>query len=40
VPDWPMLLGTAVIIGTGIYTFHREQKTARLAAEAAAGEGM
>jgi drug/metabolite transporter (DMT)-like permease len=40
VPDGPMLIGTAVIIATGIYTLYRERKTANLAAEAMAGEGM
>ncbi len=39
-PDWPMLLGTAIIIGTGVYTFHRERQASRLMAEAAAGEGL
>jgi drug/metabolite transporter (DMT)-like permease len=40
VPDLPMLIGTAIIIATGVYTFHRERKQARLQAEALAGEGM
>jgi drug/metabolite transporter (DMT)-like permease len=40
VPDAPMLAGTAIIIATGVYTFHREHRTARLKAEAMAGEGM
>jgi len=40
VPDWPMLLGTAIIIATGVYTFHRERNMARLRAEAASGEGL
>jgi len=40
VPDLPMLIGTAIIIATGVYTFHRERKAARLKAEAFAGEGM
>jgi drug/metabolite transporter (DMT)-like permease len=40
VPDAPMLIGTAIIIATGVYTFHRERRTARLRAEATAGEGM
>jgi hypothetical protein len=35
-----MLVGTAIIIATGVYTFHRERQTARLRAEAMAGEGM
>jgi drug/metabolite transporter (DMT)-like permease len=39
VPDGPMLLGTLVIAASGIYTFSRERNLARLAAEAAAGEG-
>ena len=40
VPDLPMLIGTEIIIATGIYTFHRERMAARLKAEAFAGEGM
>ena len=40
VPDWPMLIGTAIIIATGVYTLYRERKAANLAAEAMAGEGM
>ena len=40
VPDWPMLIGTAIIIATGVYTFRRERNLARLAAEAEAGEGI
>jgi len=39
-PDTPMLIGTTVIIASGIYTLYRERKTANLAAEALAGEGM
>ncbi len=40
VPDWPMLIGMAVIAASGIYTFVRERNQARLALKAAAGEGM
>ena len=40
VPDWPMLVGTSVIIASGIYTFSRERNLARLAEEATAGEGF
>jgi drug/metabolite transporter (DMT)-like permease len=40
VPDWPMLAGTVVIAASGIYTFSRERNLARLAEEAAAGEGL
>jgi drug/metabolite transporter (DMT)-like permease len=40
VPDLLMLVGTAVIAATGIYTFHRERNMARLREEAAAGEGL
>ena len=40
VPDWPMLAGMAVIAASGIYTFRRERNLARLAEEAAAGEGL
>lgn len=40
VPDWPMLVGTAIIIATGVFTFGRERRMSRLAAEAAAGQGM
>jgi drug/metabolite transporter (DMT)-like permease len=40
VPDLPMLIGTGIIIATGVYTFHRERMAARLRAEAFAGEGM
>jgi drug/metabolite transporter (DMT)-like permease len=40
IPDAPMLIGTTVIIASGIYTLYRERKTANLAAEALAGEGM
>lgn len=35
VPDLPMLAGTALIIGTGIYTFYRERRLARRAELAA-----
>lgn len=37
-PDLPMLLGSAVIIGTGVYTFHRERRLSARAAVAAMGE--
>jgi drug/metabolite transporter (DMT)-like permease len=40
VPDWPMLIGTAVIAASGIYTFRRERNLARLREEAASGEGL
>ena len=40
VPDWPMLIGTAIIIATGVYTLYRERKAANLAAEARGGEGL
>ena len=40
IPDTPMLIGTTVIIASGVYTLYRERKTANLAAEALAGEGM
>lgn len=40
VPDWPMLVGMAVIAASGIYTFRRERNLARLREEAAAGEGL
>jgi drug/metabolite transporter (DMT)-like permease len=40
VPDSLMLIGTAVIIATGVYTLHRERSAARLREEAAAGEGL
>lgn len=40
VPDAPMLIGMAVIAAAGVYTFSRERSRARLAAEAAAGEGL
>ena len=33
IPDLPMLLGTTIIIATGVYTFHRESRLARAAAE-------
>lgn len=28
-PDWIMLLGTAIVVATGLFTLHREQVTAR-----------
>jgi drug/metabolite transporter (DMT)-like permease len=40
VPDLLMLVGTAIIIATGVYTFQRERSMARLRDEAAAGEGL
>jgi drug/metabolite transporter (DMT)-like permease len=40
VPDLLMLVGTAIIIATGVYTFQRERNMARLRDEAAAGEGL
>jgi len=40
VPDFLMLVGTAVIAAAGIYTFSRERNLARLREEAAAGEGL
>jgi drug/metabolite transporter (DMT)-like permease len=40
VPDLLMLVGTAVIAATGVYTFSRERNMARLREEAAAGEGL
>jgi drug/metabolite transporter (DMT)-like permease len=40
IPDWPMLVGTAVIAASGIYTFRRERNLARLQEEAASGEGI
>lgn len=33
VPDAPMIIGTALVIASGIYTLHRERKVARLVAE-------
>ena len=33
VPDPMMMVGTAIIIATGIYAFQRERRLARLAAE-------
>jgi drug/metabolite transporter (DMT)-like permease len=39
VPDMPMLIGTTVIIASGVYTLYRERKAANLAAEALAGRG-
>jgi drug/metabolite transporter (DMT)-like permease len=35
VPDLPMLVGTAIIIATGIYTFYREHRLAERARDAA-----
>ena len=40
IPDAPMLIGTTVIIASGVYTLYRERKTANLVAEALAGEGL
>jgi drug/metabolite transporter (DMT)-like permease len=40
VPDLPMLVGTAIIVASGIYTLYRERKAANLRAEALAGEGL
>ena len=40
VPDWPMIVGTAIIAASGIYTFSRERNQARLREEAASGEGL
>ena len=37
VPDWGTLLGAAVIIGSGLYTVHRERVRARERAAARAG---
>ncbi len=34
VPDAAMLAGTAIIVVTGVYTFHRERRLAMAAAEA------
>jgi drug/metabolite transporter (DMT)-like permease len=39
-PDPAMLIGTAVIIASGVYTLYRERKPANLKAEALAGEGF
>ncbi len=33
VPDVPMIIGTAVVVASGIYTIHRERKMARILAE-------
>jgi drug/metabolite transporter (DMT)-like permease len=33
VPDLPMIIGTAIIIASGVYTIHRERRIARLVAE-------
>jgi hypothetical protein len=35
-----MLIGTTVIIASGVYTLYRERKAANLVAEALAGEGL
>ncbi|WP_420857341.1 DMT family transporter [Marivivens marinus] len=35
-PAWPTLLGAAILVGTGLYTFHRERRIARRNARAAA----
>jgi drug/metabolite transporter (DMT)-like permease len=40
VPDAAMLIGTAVIIASGIYTLYRERKAANLRVEALAGEEL
>lgn len=40
VPGWPMLVGALIIAASGIYTFSRERNLARLADEAAAGDGL
>jgi drug/metabolite transporter (DMT)-like permease len=40
IPDIPMLIGTTVIIMSGVYTLYRERKAANLKAEALAGEGL
>ena len=37
-PDLPMLVGSAIIIATGVYTFHRERRISAQAAVAAMGE--
>jgi drug/metabolite transporter (DMT)-like permease len=37
-PDLPMLVGSAIIIATGVYTFHRERRLSARAAIAAIGE--
>ncbi|CAN5273536.1 DMT family transporter [soil metagenome] len=37
-PDLPMLAGSAIIIATGVYTFHRERRLSAQAAQAAMGE--
>ena len=33
VPDLPMIIGTAVVVASGIYTIHRERRMARILAE-------
>ena len=40
VPDMAMVIGTFVIIATGVYTFHRERLLAMRATAAAAAEGL
>ena len=40
VPDVAMVIGTAIIIATGVYTFHRERLLAQRATAAAAAEGL
>jgi drug/metabolite transporter (DMT)-like permease len=40
VPDLAMVIGTFVIIATGVYTFHRERLLAMRATAAAAAEGL
>jgi drug/metabolite transporter (DMT)-like permease len=40
VPDAAMVIGTFVIIATGVYTFHRERLLAMRATAAAAAEGL
>lgn len=38
IPDGPMIVGTAIVIATGVYTFHRERRISARAALAALGE--
>jgi drug/metabolite transporter (DMT)-like permease len=33
-PDLPMLAGSAIVVGTGVYTFYREQRLRRAARRA------
>ena len=40
VPDTVTVIGTAIIIATGVYTFRRERLLAQRAAAAAAAEGV